>query len=392
MQSLQFFLDGKLSERKQANLYRYREMNQARDGAYVYSNQQKMLSFMSNDYLGLSQHTNVIKALQRGAELYGVGSSASNLLGGYSIAHKRLETALAEFFGYEKVLLFSTGYMANLAVISSLINKDDAIFADRDNHASLVDAGRYCGADFNRFMHLNCNDLNKKMAATVARHYWIVTDGVFSMDGSIAKLNQYLSNSQNYKRYLLVDDAHGIGVLGKQGKGSIEQLQLQPKNVDVLVGTFGKALGTFGAFVASDASIHEALVQFGRSYIYTTALPPAIAEASLASLTLLANERWRRDHLNALINYFITKAKSFNIRLQPSSTPIQTIILDNNALVMKIFDFLKNNQVLVGAIRPPTVPKNTARLRISLTVNHSFEDIDYLMNLLADGLWKNNLS
>ncbi len=369
----------KLFQRQELGLYRSRHIITERN--------RKILSFMNNDYLGLANHPEVIHTFQKNAAYYGLGSSASQLLGGYYIEHQRLEEKLAEFLGLERALIFSSGYMANLSVLTTLINNQDCAFEDRLNHASLIDGVRYSNAQVKRYRRNNLLMLEKRIAQTYAKNKWIITEGVFGMDGDVAPLPQLFHLAQSYDCQLLIDDAHGIGVLGKSGRGSIEHYQLPIKNASIVVGTFGKAFGTMGAFVAGHHVMIEALMQFGRGFIYTTALPPAIASATCTSLRLIQTENWRRENLQFLIQYFKKNAYDLNLPLLPSITPIQTLIIGNTINTLKITELLKEKGVLVGCVRPPTIPPNTSRLRINLNVNHTQHDVDFLLESLST-LWK----
>lgn len=372
-----------LSAIQAEHLYRTRLPTQNRQGAIVQHQQQSYLSFNSNDYLGHAQHPDVIAAFQKGAEQYGVGSSGSHLLGGHHPAHEALEEALAEFFGTPSALLFSTGYSANLSALISLIQPSDHLFQDRLNHASLIDAGRYCQAKFNRYRHLNVDDLENRLKTHPSHHTWIVTDGVFSVDGDIAPLNRLVTLSKHYQTGLIVDDAHGIGILGKSGRGTISHFGLNADTMTLLTGSFSIALGTFGAFAAGSQCLIETLIQSARGYMYTTALPPAIAEATRTSLKLLEAADDKRAYLNHLIQYFQTCASQLGLKSIPSSTPIQPILIGDNLKTQLLAKTLQKAGLLVGAIRPPTVPKNTARLRIALTVHHTRAHIDYLLETIA---------
>ncbi len=380
----------KLSQRKQSSLYRFRHPIAERKGVKWKYNNQKFLSFMNNDYLGLANHPEVINTFQKKAAYYGIGSSASQLLGGYYIAHQILEEKISEFLDTERTIIFSNGFMANLAVLTTLINNRDYVFEDRLNHASLVDGVRYSHAKVKRYRRDDLLNLEKHITEAQSKNKWIVTEGVFSMDGDIAPLPQLFQLTKNQNCQLFIDDAHGIGVLGQNGRGAVEYYQLSIKNTAIIVGTFGKAFGTMGAFVSGHHVLIEALIQLGRSFIYTTALPPAIASATCTSLQLIQTEYWRRTHLQFLIQYFKKSAYDLNLPLLPSMTPIQTLIIGNANHTFKMAESLKNNGILVGCIRPPTIPINTARLRINLNVNHTQHDVDFLLESLAT-LWKKHI-
>lgn len=355
------------------------------DAAVQSINTKKWLSFSSNDYLGLASHPEVVQACKKGLEQYGVGSGAAQLLGGYSYAHHALEEELAAFLGYERVLLFSTGYMANLGVITSLFNKrrDKHIFVDRLSHASIIDGGCSVGTNFKRYQHLDTQHLERILAKTNSKYKLISSEGVFGMDGDLAPLSKLSAIARENNSWLMIDDAHGIGFLGEQGRGSLSYHNLLIEDVQILVGTFGKAFGTFGAFVAGSDIIIESLIQFARTYIYTTALSPAIVQATRASLKLLQDENWRREHLVSLIKKFKQGAQQLNLPLLPSITPIQSIIIGNVACASAVALRLKQLGILVALVRPPTVPINTSRLRISLNANHTEKEIDYLLDMVS---------
>lgn len=377
----------KLYQQKQLNLFRSRKAITERNGAKLNYNNQNLLSFINNDYLGLAKHPDVIHAFLEGASHYGVGSSASQLLGGSYAIHQHLEEKLAEFLGLERTLIFSSGFMANLAVLTTLIHKNDCVFEDRRNHASLIDGARYSKAKVKRYSHNNIAQLEKQIINMDTNNKWIVSDGLFSMDGDIAPLTQLFHLAKIHHCQLLIDDAHAIGVLGKKGQGSIEHFELPIKDLSILVGTFGKAFGTMGAFVAGNHILIESLIQFARGFIYTTALPPAIASATYKSLQLIQNEPWRREHLQLLIQYFKKSAEDLDLPLSPSITPIQTLIIGNTETTLEIAESLKTKGILVGCIRPPTVPPNTSRLRINLNVHHTKHDVEFLLDSLST-IWK----
>ncbi len=342
-----------------------------------------MLGFCSNDYLGLANHPDVVVALQRGAEQYGVGSGASHLVTGHSTAHHALEEELAEFTGRERALLFSTGYMANQGVITALLGRGDSIYEDRLNHASLIDAGLLSRADFKRFAHSETDVLIQQMASQTSGDALVAVDGVFSMDGDIAPLPELAAICKNKSAWLLVDDAHGIGVLGKGGAGSLEHFELGQDEVPILMGTLGKALGTFGAFVAGSEELIETLIQQARSYIYTTAIPPAIAEATRVSLRLAREESWRRERLRELIQRFRSGAEQLGLPLMPSDTPIQPLLAGSSEQALAMSNRLEQQGILVSAIRPPTVPEGSARLRVTFSARHSERHVDRLLEALS---------
>jgi 8-amino-7-oxononanoate synthase len=314
---------------------------------------------------------------------YGVGSGSSHFLGAYTQAHHELELALAEFLNFPRALIFSTDYMANMGILVSLLHRRDAVFADKLSHASLIDGAKLSTALFKRYSHNNPLSLDKHLAQCKVRHKFIITDGVFSMDGDLALLPSLVEKAKKFSSTLLVDDAHGIGILGKNGAGISEHFDLKP---DILSGGFGKAFGCFGGFVAASTVIIENLIQFSRPYMYTTALPPALAKAAHASLLLLQTENWRREKLHSLISYFKRAAEQLGLPILSSQTPIQPLLVGNTEQTMALAAYLLQNGFLVNAIRPPTVPQNTSRLRISLSVLHSENEIDRLLERIAIGL------
>ncbi len=342
----------------------------------------EFLSFCSNDYLGLANHPALIDALKKGAERWGVGSGAAHLVNGHSAAHHALEAELAEFVGTERALLFSTGYMANLGVIGALLSRGDSLFEDRLNHASLLDGAAYSGARMQRYQHRDVADLARRLDKENEREKLIATDGVFSMDGDIAPLPELIELANKHQAWLLVDDAHGFGVLGERGRGIIEHFAVDD-NKPILVGTLGKAFGTSGAFVAASNSMIEYLIQAARPYVYTTAAPPAIAEATRASLKLLQEESWRRDKLAELIRRFRSGAEQIGLELMASITPIQPVMVGTAERALAISDALRSRGMLVPAIRPPTVPEGSARLRVTLSAAHTETQVDKLLDAFA---------
>ena len=373
-----------LQQRREQHLYRSRQILQSPQSVEVQVGGQPCLAFCSNDYLGLANHPKVTDAFQQAASQYGVGSGASHLIYGHSHEHHALEEELAEFTGRSRALLFSTGYMANLGVIRALVGKGDAVFEDRLNHASLLDGGLASGAEFKRYQHNSPNDLNKHLGESNATRKLVVTDGVFSMDGNLADLPELSATCEQHNAWLMVDDAHGFGVLGKNGGGVAEHFRLEQSELPILMGTLGKGFGTFGAFVAGSEALIETLIQFARTYIYTTALPPAVAAATRASLKILQAESWRREKLAALVAQFRSGITQLGLELMDSPTPIQPVLLNDDKRVIQVGEQLRERGFLVGAIRPPTVPKGGARLRITLCAEHSEQQVDQLLDALAE--------
>lgn len=371
-----------LEAREQAHLYRRRRTLDSTQSPIVKVDGRECLAFCSNDYLGLAADSRLSKALQQGAELYGSGSGASHLVLGHSRAHHQLEEALAEHTGRERVLLFSTGYMANLGAIAALSGRGDQVIQDKLNHASLLDGGLLSGARFKRFRHADMSALESALSSSTQADALVVTDGVFSMDGDIAPLPEMARLCEQHQAHLLVDDAHGFGALGKNGGGVAELYNLDQTQLPILIGTLGKAFGTGGAFVAGSETLIEYLIQFARPYIYTTAMPPAIAHATLESLRIVRAEQWRRDKLTKLIQQFRAGVESMGLELMASETAIQPILIGEADKAIKLSQALEQQGVFVGAIRPPTVPAGSARLRITLSAAHTEEQVNRLLNAL----------
>ncbi len=375
-------LEAQLAQRRAQHLYRERLILDSPQGVEVQIDGTTLLSFCSNDYLGLANHPGVIVAFKAGADRYGVGAGASHLVSGHSRAHHALEEELADFVGAERALLFSTGYMANLGVVGALTDRQAVIFEDRLNHASLIDAARLTHAKVKRYAHGDTLQLQEFLRATPEAKL-ITTDAVFSMDGDIAPLDKLSQLAVEQGARLLADDAHGIGVLGKNGRGVFEHFGITPSAPAILMGTLGKALGVFGAFVAGEAALIETLIQQARTYIYTTALPPAVAEAARASLKLVQAEPWRRERLQALVARFRQGAEELGYALMPSATPIQPLIIGDAQAVLDASRILRAQGILAPAIRPPTVPVGSARLRFTFCAAHEFCHVDRLLEALA---------
>lgn len=378
-----FDLAARLAERRAADLYRQRPLLETPQGPQVVVDGQPLLAFCSNDYLGLANHPDVIKAWRDGAERWGVGSGASHLVIGHSTPHHQVEEALAELTGRPRALLFSTGYMANLGAITALVGQGDTVLQDRLNHASLLDGGLLSGARFSRYLHNDPASLASRLDKACGNTL-VVTDGVFSMDGDCADLPALAAVARARGAWLMVDDAHGLGTMGAQGGGLVEHFGLGVEDVPVLIGTLGKACGTSGAFVAGSEELIEALVQFARPYIYTTSQPPALACATLKALELLRRETWRREHLAALIRQFREGARQIGLTLMDSHTAIQPILIGDAGQAMALSRRLRERGLLVTAIRPPTVPAGSARLRVTLSAAHSAAQVQLLLNALAE--------
>ncbi len=375
-------LQQKLQHIKSQNLYRRRRVLQSPQGVEVQIDGERLLSFCSNDYLGLAADPRVIEAAQWGTKQYGVGAGASHLVTGHATPHHNLEQELAEFIGAERALVFSTGYMANLGIFAALMDRHDLIVEDKLNHASLIDAARLTKSKVRRFAHADAA-MAANFLESEAGNRLIATDAVFSMDGDIAPLSDLLKLAKSSEAWLLADDAHGLGVLGENGRGSFSAAGLALGDPVIYMATFGKALGTFGAFVAGSDDLIETLIQRARTYIYTTALPPAVAEATRASLRIVREEDWRRERLQQLTAQFQRGVTELGLKMMPSSTAIQPLVLGSEDAALNAAEVLQARGILVPAIRPPTVPAGTARLRITFSALHETHHVDRLLDALA---------
>lgn len=378
---MSFDLNARLAARRAEHLYRQRPLLQSPQGPEVIVDGQPLLAFCNNDYMGLANHPEVVAAWQAGAERWGVGGGASHLVIGHSTPHHALEEALAEFTGRPRALLFSNGYMANLGTVTALVGQGDTVLEDRLNHASLLDAGLLSGARFSRYLHNDSDSLASRLDKAVGDTL-VVTDGVFSMDGDIADLPALAKAAKAKGAWLMVDDAHGFGPLGANGGGIVEHFGLGIDEVPVLIGTLGKSFGTAGAFVAGSEELIETLIQFARPYIYTTSQPPALACATLKSLELLRTEHWRREHLSTLIRQFRAGAQAIGLQLMDSFTPIQPILIGDSGRALRLSQMLRDRGLMVTAIRPPTVPAGSARLRVTLSAAHSEAQVQLLLQAL----------
>lgn len=376
---------------QQQSLYRQRKITDGPQQVHLTSNGKAVVSFCSNDYLGLASHPDIAKAFQQGVNDYGVGSGAAHLVSGHSRAHHELEDALAEYTGRSRALLFSTGYMANLGIVNALMGKGDCVFQDKLNHASLIDAAllssAFSGSYLKRYPHNNINRLSqlleKNSHSDKHSRQLVMTDAVFSMDGDQAHVTQMSELCLQHNAWLMLDDAHGFGVLGAKGAGTAEEFSLDQEQLPVYMATLGKAMGGFGAFVAGSDALIETLIQKSRAYVYTTAMPPAIAQALLMSIKISREQSWRRDKLKQLIAQFRSGAEQSGLSLMNSQTAIQPIMVGDNETAMRMSQALEQQGLLITAIRPPTVPEGTARLRVTLSAQHEEKDIERLLSALG---------
>jgi 8-amino-7-oxononanoate synthase len=376
-------LQRELDERAAQGLQRRRRVLESPQSPHIVVAGKHYLSFCSNDYLGLASHPRIVAALCEGAGRYGAGSSASHLVSGHFDIHHELEQMLAQFVGKPAALLFSTGYLANLGAVQALVGHGDTVFADKLNHASLNDAMLLARAEVKRYRHGDMAQLAQLLAKTGSGRKLIVSDAVFSMDGDIAPLPELLALCERHDAWLLVDDAHGFGVLGDQGRGSLAHFDIDSPRI-IYMATLGKAAGVSGAFVAAEQVVIDTLVQGACSYIYTTASPPALAAALLAGIELLRIEEWRREQLQKRVAQLRTGLDGLPWVLMPSQMPIQPLLIGGNAEAVTLSEGLRERGILVPAIRPPTVPQGTARLRISLSAAHEEQDVDQLIGALHE--------
>jgi len=371
------------AERAQRSLLRRLRTVESVDGAHIVIDGKALLNFASNDYLGLAQHPALIDALQRAALQWGVGSTAAHLLGGHRAEHAALEEKLARWTGRERALLFSTGYMANLGAMQALLGPDDLCVQDKLNHASLIDAAKLCGAQLKRYVHTDVKSARRQLATQPGAAALLATDGVFSMDGDVAPLAELAALCKKQHSTLMVDDAHGIGVLGAEGAGSLSEAGVGAEQAPILMATLGKALGVSGAFVAGSAALIDGLVQFARAHVYTTALPPALAAAASVAVDIARFEGWRRDKLARLIGHFRRGAVERGIDLMSSRTPIQPILIGAGKAALEATRALEGEGFFVPAIRSPTVAQGKARLRVVLSARHEEAEVERLLNALA---------
>jgi 8-amino-7-oxononanoate synthase len=376
-------LQNDLNERASLGLLRQRRMLQSPQGPHITVDGKSLLSFCSNDYLGLANHPQLITALQQGAQQHGVGAGAAHLVSGHGTTHHQLEQELAAFVGKPAALLFSTGYMANMGVVQALVGKGDTVFADKFNHASLNDAMQLSRANVKRYRHNDVEQLARFMEQAGGGRKLVITDAVFSMDGDLAPLPELLALCERHDAWLLIDDAHGFGVLGAQGRGSLAHYGIASERV-ICMATLGKAAGVFGAFVAAEQAVIDTLVNHARSYVYTTATPPALASALLESLRQIEQGDGLRGHLQRLIAQLRSGLRGLPWHLMPSSTAIQPLLVGDNRAALDLSEQLRERGIWVTAIRPPTVPQGTARLRITLSAAHNTSEVTRLIDALHE--------
>lgn len=376
-------LQNELNERKAEGLLRSRRTVSSPQAAQLIVDGKSYLSFCSNDYLGLANHPKLIAALQQGAAHHGVGAGAAHLVSGHFSSHEQLEGELAGFVEKPAALLFSTGYMANLGIVQTLTGRGDTVFADKLNHASLNDAMLLSRANIKRYRHNDMAQLSIMLSEAKQGRRLICTDAVFSMDGDIAQLSVLLALCETHDAWLLVDDAHGFGVLGEQGRGSLSHFGIASPRI-IYMATLGKAAGVFGAFAAAEQVVIDTLINNARSYVYTTATPPALSVATLQSLRLIAEGDERRAHLHRLIAQLREGLKGLPWQLMSSDTAIQPLVVGESQATLDLSAGLRERGIWVAAIRPPTVPDGTARLRITLSAAHTAPDVSRLLEALHE--------
>lgn len=377
-------LDQQLEKLKADNLFRQRLTRTSKAGRYVSIEGKQMLNFNSNDYLGLANHPEVLAAAQEATHMFGFGATGSPLMSGYTSLHQELEYAMADFLGYPRVVLFSAGYLANIGVAQALLKRKDWFIQDRLNHASLIDAAHITGAELKRYPHLNNTKAEALLQQNINKFKLWATEGVFSMDGDSHDLFSAALSAHTYNALLWVDDCHGVGVLGDKGRGVLDTMTLSESEVPILSGTFGKAFGTCGAYVASSDTIIETIIQKARTYKYNTALPVPVVAATLKALELIRTEPWRREKVADLIYYFKKTCEQYGLgdSAKFTESAIQPIMLKTETAALEKSDYLKACGIITTAIRPPTVPKNQCRLRITLNSELEREDIDLLIQCL----------
>ena len=376
---LQYSLD----QREARGLLRTRRTLNSHQSSHIVVDGKPYLAFCSNDYLGLASHPQLIAALQSGVRQWGVGAGAAHLVSGHFDAHHQLEQKLAGFVGKPAALLFSTGYMANLGVVQALVGKDDTVFADKLNHASLNDAMQLSRAKVKRYRHSDMAQLAHMLSQTQGGRKLVITDAVFSMDGDIAPLRELLALCEQHEAWLYVDDAHGFGVLGNEGRGSLSHFGITSERI-IYMATLGKAAGVFGAFVAAEQAVIDTLVNHAHSYVYTTATSPALSVALLQSLQLIEQGDELRTHLRRIVAQLRSGLSDLPWQLMPSDTAIQPLLIGDNKQALSLSEGLRDRGIWVAAIRPPTVPHGTARLRITLSAAHSEADVKKLIGALHE--------
>lgn len=386
------FLQASLAEKQKQSLYRHRLCLGRASQSQLTLGGKPLIDFASNDYLGLSQEPRLRQAAEAALAKYGVGSGASHLISGHFEIHDELEETIARWLNQEDALLFSTGYMANLSLLRALGQGGSLLLQDKLNHASLIDAGQFKDCESRRYLHCDINSLAKKLERLEDRKPVIVTDGVFSMDGDLAPLPEIMELAEAYQAVVILDDAHGLGVLGRDGAGCADHFDISQCGNLAVMGTMGKALGCFGAFVAGPKVLIDYLTQFARPFIYTTALPPAIAAAALEAIKIIRDDNVSpQSKLQTNIESFRELALRHGLKITNSNSAIQPLIIGDNATCLAVGEALREAGILVATVRPPTVPAGTARLRITLSARHEYADLEHLCATLTKVLANNDI-
>ncbi|MGH8145909.1 MAG: 8-amino-7-oxononanoate synthase [Rhodanobacteraceae bacterium] len=376
----------RMAERERTGLLRRARTLDDANGTRVRIDGRELLNFCSNDYLGLAQDPRIVRALQNAANECGVGSTAAHLVCGHRREHAQLEEALCEWSGRDTALLFSSGWLANLGVMQALLDRGSVCIQDKLNHASLLDAARLAGAALKRYPHNDAEGAARQLASAGDKPTLLATDGVFSMDGDVSPLGELAALCKREDTTLMIDDAHGLGVLGTHGAGSVDEAGLSQTDVPVLMATLGKALGCMGAFVTGSHALIEGLTQFARTFVYTTAMPPALASAAYEAVHIAREEDWRREKLRSLIARFRAGATQLGLPLMESHSAIQPVVLGDAVRTLAASRALEDKGLLVTAIRPPTVPPGKARLRATLSAAHEEADVDRLLTSLNSAI------
>lgn len=380
------FLEKKFESWQQKNLNRTRFIiDERQSGNDIIIDKNQLINFSNNDYLCLSAHPTIKKMFIKGVEKYGLGSGASPMVAGYFSPHRSLEEKFAEFLQRDQAILFNSGYLANLGLLSSIVTKNNLVLSDKLCHASLLDGIRLSRAKHIRYRHADTQHVECLLQKySQIRSLFVISESVFSMEGNIASINQLAQSSTQHQATLIIDDAHGVGVIGQQGRGISEYYSLDQADIPYLVTPLGKAFASMGAIISGSHDHMKALLQFANTYRFSTALPPALAFGTLAALKIVQEENWRREKLQAIIKFFISAAQTRSLKLISSDlTPIKSILIGSNSLALRIKAELYNQGFFVSCIRPPTVPKNMARLRISLNCMHQQSDIERLLDTIV---------
>lgn len=385
------FIPEQLKQQKTQHLHRKSVQVTGKQGRFIEVEGNSFVNFSSNDYLGLASEPTLINAWKRGADLFGVGSGGSYLVTGYNQVHHDVTEQLKSWLNVDAIALFNSGYSANQAIIKLLLRKDDLLIQDKLNHASLMEAGIYSQAKMHRFKHNDMAHLGHILKQHIQTdNKLIISEGVFSMDGDIAPMTELCLLAKQNNAWLMIDDAHGIGVLGENGQGSVAQANQSQQEIDIYMATFGKALGVGGALVAGSTELIDYINNFSKPYVYSTGLPPAMIYCIGEAAKLAEQQQWRRDHLAGLIDYFKHLSGQYDIPLMPSNSAIQPILMGSSKQALDISVWLKKQGIWTTAIRPPTVPNNTARLRVTLTTNHHKSDILLLVTKLKQAIDANS--